>query len=93
MEMKPPCHNRLRDYNPLHAQKTWEDSIELDVDLKGSEPFSAQSNAGYTNAIDRQSNQSNIGSKKKTKFGISTRTTDTPSIVNHSELLPTPSRR
>ena len=49
MEIKPPCHNRLRDYDPLLVQKTWEDSIELDVDLKGLDPFYAQSNIDYNN--------------------------------------------
>ena len=40
--MKPPYHDRLRDYDALHVQKLWEDSIELDIDLGDSDPFYAK---------------------------------------------------
>ena len=42
MNMKPPYHDRLRDYDALHVQKLWEDSIELDIDLGDSDPFYAK---------------------------------------------------
>ena len=65
MEMKPPCLNRLRDYDPLLVQKIWEDSIELDVDLKDSDPFTAQSTADYKNAIDKASKTISSARRKR----------------------------
>ena len=51
MNIKPPHHDRLRDYDALHVQQLWEDAIELDVDLSACDPYRALNNDKYKIAI------------------------------------------
>ena len=53
MEMKPPHHDRISDYDALRVQEIWENSIDLDVDLGNDDPFYAQSNSMYNASIKR----------------------------------------
>ena len=65
MEMKPPCQNRIHDYNPLQVQQIWEDCIELDLDLSGCDPFYAQSSKDYKSAISEAKSMISTAKKKQ----------------------------
>ena len=68
IDMKPPYHDRLRDYDALHVQKLWEESIELDVDLGDSDPFYAKSDSNYKELIGRATTLIATARQKLHKF-------------------------
>ena len=47
--IRPPCWNRLKDYDSRVVQTIWEDSISLDLSLE--DPFFAQSNSQYNDLV------------------------------------------
>ena len=47
--IRPPCWNRLKDYDSRVVQTIWEDSTSLDLPLE--DPFFAQSNSQYNDLV------------------------------------------
>ena len=68
MEMKPPHHDRISDYDALRVQEIWENSIDLDVDLGNDDPFYAQSNSMYNASIKRADRLLGMAKRKRHCF-------------------------
>ena len=68
MEMKPPYHDHISDYDALRVQEIWEDSIELDVDIGDDDPFYARSNSAYNASIERAVGLIDVAKRKQHKF-------------------------
>ena len=92
MNIKPPHHDRLRDYDALHVQQLWEDAIELDVDLSACDPYRALNNDKYKIAIG-QATKVISAARRKRDAHFRKEDMYTQLIAKHSEHQPMPNRR